>query len=331
MIPAVTVPSPICKAAHFCQRAANRVVEVALKVLKTLGDIFLFPFRFLGSKSWAGYQFNERKDISPEELLQKMDLICSCAYVHTSKPSWIEPFGYKSVSPKTFSGIDPSIQARENCFFDPKTGFKATVVNKGDTYLVSFGAKGSSKSELPDTPKEVKKLNDQVVNSSTVNVLGFAPPIYDQADRFAKCLLSDPRLQNKRVIFTGQCYGGSLAAYVALRNQQKAFCVNTFPLGAGLQWQIGRKNLLQARENITQLNVKGDWISDDPKLCFLDRCLSTVGFRTPGNFGTRITIPSAFEKSADRHDRAVGSAMKHLGFETHTRPDEMLKIKMLTA
>ncbi|ADI37808.1 putative uncharacterized protein [Waddlia chondrophila 2032/99] len=320
MVSLVTAHSQPSKFALACEQGIIRLKELTLKILHILKEILQFPKRYMGSKETFGYSFNDRTDMSSKELHEKIDLACSCAFVHNCNPEWIEPFGYHIETPASFSEIDQTIESRERCFFDPKTGLKATVVRKEDVYLITFGAKGSDKSEIPYNADERHKITALPIINTCLNIFGGVPAIYEQADQLVSDLLKDPRFSGKKVIFTGQCYGASLASYAALMHQKEAFCVNAVPLGAGLQQKIGAERLKIARQTITHLTVKKDWLTDLQITHLFDRFLSALGVRTPGNFGKQFMIPSAFNSRIKSHSHAVESMMKHLGYPEKTRP-----------
>lgn len=149
MIYPVTARSGLERFYFACERRVSRIKEIALKVLHALGDALQCAKRYSGSKSTCGYCFEDRTEMCPKELYEKMDLVCSCAFVHGCNPEWIEPFGYSIETPASFSEMDQRMEPRERCFFDPKSGLKATVARKGDAYVITFGAKGSNRSEIP--------------------------------------------------------------------------------------------------------------------------------------------------------------------------------------
>jgi len=94
-------------------------------------------------------------------------------------------------------------------------------------------------------------------------------------------------------------------------------------LGAGLQYDIGTSALNCADEFITHISAKGDFVSDLYKVHFVDFILQMALLRSPGNFGKRFTIPTAYKKSIETHEYPFGSLMKFLGKDIRTRPKDL--------
>jgi len=345
------------QAKDILSQLTKKVMDVSCKILKGVGEIFSFPFRYFGSKTWSipgvlfrlpsalfrralgrasqqslkrellgsGYHFQFEKSLSPVELKEYLPYACATAFVHGSDPSWIEPFGYQVVSPKDLPLFDDNgVEAHENCYFDPQSGLKAAIAKKGDTLLVAFGALKSNYSELTDDALANKKLYNKNLGNTIKNWVGAVPSIYHQADNLFKKLQKTEQFKGKKVVLVGQCYGGSIASFLALKRNIKAYCFNTLPFGAGLQKEVGQSALLEADQYVTHITARGDWLSDPRSILrVLDRVASGVGIKTPGNFGRRYVIPSAYPSRAQTHHYAVGSVMTHLGYDKRTKPSDL--------
>jgi hypothetical protein len=49
-----------------------------------------------------------------------------------------------------------------------------------------------------------------------------------------------------------------------------------------------------------------------------------IGIKTPGFFGKRFTIPSAYTKRHEIHTYFLGSAFQHLGLDKRTKSSELV-------
>ncbi len=290
----------------------DRVTLIAYDAIKTLVELISFPFRYIGTKFGLRYQFFCYNTIPKNELLRKMDLVYSTAASYHSTKDSMEDLGYNIISPSSINVKDKQLEKKETCFFDPLSGLKVSIFENNNSIIVALGTLNSHKSELSD-PKHIKDLYVQMRSSGVTNLLGFKPKIYSQVDEFFSTLILDPHLKGKEITLTGHCFGGSLASYVALKHGKKAFCINSLPLGAGLQQDIGKKRLKTAPEHITQVSIQNDWLTDSYIAKIFDIFLSSIFIKTPGRFGKKTFIPSAFKDSKNSHNRIVSSCKSHLG------------------
>ncbi len=324
---------PYSQIDHFQQENSNtsqklkQICLVAYRAIKAfvvfLKDTLLFPVRYVGTKFGLNHQFFHKGFYPKDKLLKNMDLVCSTALVHSSDKKWIEPFGYEVLPPKSFAISSSGLEKKDLCFFDPKSGLKAAVSLKENKVIISFGALRSHHSEVSDD-KMKKSLHLKMYWSAMGNMTGITPKVYLQAEVLFKDLMKDPRLKGKNIILTGQCFGGSIASYVALNNDTEAFCTNSLQLGAGLQQKLGRKKLKKARDLITHLTVKSDWVSDRKIYTVLDVASSIFCIKTPGRFGEKFMIPTAYEDRSKSHDYSIGSCMKYLGMDIRSTPEDLL-------
>lgn len=189
---------------------------------------------------------------------------------------------------------DLSIQARENCYFDAESGLKIVLMEKSDEIVVGFGALRSCSSEVKEV-QAVKKINNKIYATAIKNILGTTPKIYFKALEIFKALRESPYFMGKKLTLAGQCFGGSIASFVALSEKQQAYCFNSIPLGVGLQKVLGKNKLMEAKKYITHISVKNDYITDFPGMYIFNFLLNFIGIRTAGNFGNAFVIPSAFK------------------------------------
>lgn len=337
----------------------EKTSRVALKIFHTLYKVLTFPARFFGSKTWSipgiicrlpfiifkrifyppsketlkeelfgkGYNFGFEKKLSKEEFKPYFPMICMIAFIHSTSECWISSIRYDLIAPIEFDIDLGTIEKKDSCFFDKATGLKIAIVEKGDNVMIGFGALNSSHSELPNDPQQNSQTYTSVLKSSIKNLIGVHPNLYHQANEFIHNILNSPRLKGKNIILTGQCVGGSLASYVALKQNLQAQCVNSLPLGVGLQNQIGRKKLNNGDKYVSHISIRGDWTTDWRALNGLDRIINAIGIRTIGNFGRRFIIPSAFKEcqvklgwySNNSHTYAAKSAFAHLGFDPNSK------------
>jgi hypothetical protein len=304
------------------QREGNGALSIKEKICNFVRKIFAtlwhLPARYCGEKPLAGYSYQMQKQLSPEELKPYMLPAFFAAFIHGTDGEWI-PWGWDVIKPQALEVADENIEARDLCFFDPESGLKVAIIAKGQEAFVVFGGAGSGFSEFPDNPTRQKKRLLLDHTSVLLNLLGTVPYTYRQAETFFARLKEHPVLQGKTITLTGQCYGGSLASYVALKHNLPAVCFNALALGAGLQQDIGNAALKQADKYVTHIIAKGDPVSDAP-ITLLDSCVGKVGIRTPGNFGIKFSIPSAYKTGAETHSFILGSILHHLGYGKRAKP-----------
>ncbi len=320
----------------------NRISVLAKSCFETIKTTLTFPFRYLGSKTWSipgailrlpvalfqrlfgkpttplfnnKYHTRFEKTLTPEELEPYFPYACAAAFPHAAKLDYILP-GWKLVSPLSLNLAVGSIESMERYFFDPNTYLKASLLEKEDELILSFAA--------------IKNLHYPFLTKCRISkdiiqpLLGFHPEIFEQASDLVVALRKIPHLQNKKLTLTGECFGAALASYAALKNQLPAVGFNSFPLGAGQQYQLGKKRLEEADNYITHISVKTDLVSDvSRKHKWFDSILSGIGIRTPGHFGHRFLIPSVYQKAVETHIFPLCSVMRHLGYDARTKPSAL--------
>lgn len=247
-----------------------------------------------------------------------------CAFVHSMKKDWIDPLRYQVISPNTLGVNLRDLEAHESCFFDPKTALKIVIFEKGEEVVFAFGAVRCGDSELSND-EEKTQLFYLGLKDVLLSWFGGSPEIYFEAENAFKEISKLPRFKGKKITFVGQCLGGALASYVGLKQKIPTYCFNTLPFGAGMQKAIGKENLDNAEQYVTHLKVEKDFLTSRGIYHFSDRVLTGIGIRTPGSFGKKFFIPTAYSKGKDTHDYAFGSMLHYLGYDKKAKPKDIYK------
>lgn len=341
--------------AHQSQNLSTtkRMKCAAEAIFEKLKTAVTFPLRYLGSKTWSvpglifktpyyvfkkilnpktdiksellgsGYHYKYQKKLSADEAKHFLPYTSAAVFAFSSDKKWIEPFGYKVVSPDSLDlGRAHYIRSNDS-IIDLETGFKMSMLEKEDEVVIGFGGIGSLQKNLADDPEKLKKICKKQHLIAAKNILGFKESMYTSAEKLISHILSQPRWQGKKICFVGQCLGGSLAQYMALKLGHKAYCFNTFQIGAGLQELIPSKNLKNADDFVTHIACKGDFVNERPLPKWIDFFWGSLGFKTPGNFGKTFFIPTPYKTDAEIHEYAVGSLMHHIGFGKRTKPEQI--------
>lgn len=335
----------------------DKIKKVATVIFEHFLWIVSVPTRYMGSKSWSlpgilirfpyvgikhllhknlpntfaeelfgtGYHRFGHSTLTKQELKPFLKYACMAASVHSSDPDWVKLFGYTLISPKEMSlpGLPQSVEARENCFFNPRTGLKMALYQKDDQLLIGFGViTGGDSEAVNDADK--KRLRDSLLNVAIANIAGIQPSLFDDANELFLLVKEHQKIRDKKITLVGQCFGASLTSYLALQHQIKGICMNPLPIGVGVQYKLGSDRLMQADKYLTHICAKGDYTSDQPlPLNILDTFVNFIGFRTPGNFGKKVHIPSAYEKGWDTHRFMIGSMMAYLGYNNRIHPSDL--------
>jgi len=278
----------------------------------------------------AGYHKTMRP-LEPEEATAYIRPISVAVTSWGNDTSWIEPLQLRRIAPNelgledALKQISGSIEAKETCIFDSQSLLKAIIVEDltCDTLFIAFGAMRSSFSELNLTEAGKKEIAKRQQWDIAQELLGYRSELFAEAEKVFLTIAACPRLEDKKLHLVGQCLGGGLAQYVALKQCVSATCLNTLALGAGLQQAIGDKKLMRADSYVTHISAKDDYISDTKHVWIADSTLSCMGVRTPGNFGRRFVIPSAYTNMYETHDYFLGSVMQHIGYTVRTKPGEL--------
>lgn len=336
----------------------DKIRRVALSTLECLKGILAFPFRYVGSKTWSilgiilhtpyvlfrkiilkdktpittqlfgrGYHFEPSRKLSKEELeTTYLDFFCHAAFSHKESPKCLHP-NWLGLDPTTFienpEEIDSELEASGFSIYNKKTGLKITFLQKDDEIHLVFGALNALNEILAGSPGQQQVVNKNE-REAKINYLGLSPQIYSETSQIAEKILKLPFFKEKKVTLVGQCFGGALASYAALELGRKAICINALQLGAGLQKNLGQDKLQKAEELITHIRVQRDYMSLS-LFTFIDLFLSAIGIRTPGNFGKKYEISTAFKSPTKSHVFALSSAMNYLGYDTRTMPSDVFK------
>ncbi|MCX6990573.1 MAG: hypothetical protein NTX49_05880 [Chlamydiae bacterium] len=314
----------------------DKISLFAQKIFVSIKSFLLFPLRYCGSKTWSllgmlteiilrkpvsfarnGYHDHFEKLSNPIDYLPFASM---SNYIHKKDLQWITPFGYSPVAPSSLNMQSNQLSALDYCFLDPNSGLKIALVEKENEIVIIFGALASYTTELENQPEQLKKVQRKLQLTVASNLLGGTPSIYTEAHSFVKDLLVKPHLKGKKITLYGASFGGSIASYVALKLHLQGICINSLQLGAGLQQNIGDKELQLADQYLTHISVKDDYLTDPPVIGYLDRAVSFLGVRTPGNFGKKYIISTSYRSSLKIHSYMLGSFMHNLGFHYRTLP-----------
>lgn len=295
------------------------------------------------TKPLESYHY-ELQRLNQKEVQAHLCYIAQSSYAHKSlSDKLITPFGYQPVDPgsiglnlKDFRGeiaildgliVDGSDKASrtEKCFVDQDMGLKIAIAVNEDLreLILAFGDLGSLSIESKENSTVWWRQFKGVVS----NLSGIQAALYQQAEtlamRIIKAVLQIEKYKNFNIILTGQSLGGSLAQFVGLRNELTTLCYNAVPLGRGLQHLIGDEKLKKADSYITHMTVESDYVSDMEGIGIVDGALSYLGVRTPGNFGQRFSIPTAYSKRQQTHSFVLGSTMNYLNLDKKLLPKDL--------
>lgn len=329
----------------------STIAVLAKRIFDGFYVVFSFPCRFLGSKTWSvpgvilrapwilfkrlfvrnstpiiqelfpnNYRFSFEKTLTREEVKPYYPHVAATAFVHQNKDQFI-PSGWKNLSPKDLGITMLKVDVGNDCLYDLSSGFKASLIEKDDEIIVAFGSL-----EIDSGKTETGKFRFSKSGNILTSLVGLTPKPLQQAASFVQILRNHTYCQGKKISVTGNSYGAALAAYAGLKNETPAVCFNAFQLGVGSQWDIGKDRLEKADQYITHISAKGDYVTDLSIYKPVDLFLSAVGLKTPGNFGRRFTIPSAYKKPLATHGFILGSVLEHLGYNQRTTPAELKTI-----
>lgn len=290
------------------------IPEMAIKGIPNLISKYIFKRDVQWQKT--GYQWKAKRketEITKHLPYYFMANVPQKTATENFEPgAWVSPFGYEVINPKdlglNLKNLPGHLEIYNNAIIDIRTGFKAAIAYNSSTnrYMVGFGAMGSLENDV-DEEKQNHESSLQKW-AGIWNIFGVVPQMYEQAD----ALIAELK-KNREVVLSGSCLGGSLAQYAALKNSVKAFCINSIPLGAGLQTKLTLEQYNSARTLVRHISVEGDYVSDSKAWDVIDRIVSFVlGLRMPGNLGKRFTIPAALKSTSEIHLKPFRSVMKVL-------------------
>lgn len=331
---------------HFAQdvKDIGPKLSAIKKIALAIFEGVTFPFRHLGSKNWSipgvilrtpGIVFNRiffksslslKEEMFPSFCQNKFDKmipieqaksyyphVCSTAFVHQNKEAYI-PKGWQALSPKTIEETLPKgTEIEDESVIYTSSGLKISFIEKEDEIIVAFGSL-----ERAEKKRKVSKTKN-----IAASFMGFIPSAAEQADQFVKFLKDHPYCKGKKITLSGNSYGATLAQYAGLKNDVPAVCFNSFAMGVGLQHSIGKQRLRKADQYVIQITAKGDLVADSFVHRNIDPLINLLGLKTPGNFGKRFMIPSAYTKRMETHGFILGSFMAYLGHDKRDHPADI--------
>jgi hypothetical protein len=222
-----------------------------------------------------------------------------------------------------------------NSLFDTGTGMAASItVNPSRQVTIAFGGMSSQKTWVAQFTR------------AAANILGLLPPqnMHKAAEltRQVKAHIDQlnsrlPPEEHFSLNLAGHSLGGALATYSALQNQVPATVTCPMRLGWGARASLGREAMASAPQLVTEVVVKGDWVSDNAAskaygaLDVLSAGLTGSSGDNRGAIGQRFLVPrpsdeqlrtwadmNYSENLADR-DQKIDRFVT--GFEVHRDPD----------
>ena len=336
-----------------CNGLRARVGSAVRACFEWLRVVFLFPFRYLGSKTWsipgvilrapwlcvkriftkfslqqelfgAKYQYFFEKNLGPEELRPYLPYACAIAFVASVNPEY-RLSGWNHIYSPDLNLPEGCSLNQEGYVVDSMAGFKSVILEKGGELIIAFRAmKHCLKRDESDPKKPVRLPSmDPEAKNLVSQLAGLKPALFERASSYVKHIGNLPQFRDKKITVAGQCHGGTIASYAGIANGIPAICFNTCPLGVGLQEDLGKDRLDRASDLVTHICIEGDFLTDHSYQAPLDVLANGLGLRTPGNFGKKFRIPSAYSKGHDKHVFSLGSVMKHLGYPVRTLPKEI--------
>lgn len=335
-----------------------KIREFILEIFRFLAKVITFPLRYFGSKSWSllglivrfpivaiqhlfwknlpntfyedlfgkGYHRFGNPTLSPEQVKPLVKYACANMANQVGKISYLETFGYQIFSPEEIFhklNISNTIRPHNSCFFDFTTGLKLAIHKKNDEFLLSFGGLAGVDSETED-PTLRKSTRDSLWNGGFGSAAGIKTALFMDAEVLFSQIKELPEFKDKRITLTGQCLGGTIASYLSLKHQFPCIVFNSLPMGAGLQYEIGDEKLMDADKYVTNVIASTDYFADLPKIVGVaDAFLGFLGFKTPGNFGRKFFVPTAYKSASDTHRYILGSLMQHMGYHCRTLPQDI--------
>jgi hypothetical protein len=268
------------------------------------------------------YKFQFERRLTQQEVLDNLPLASLAVASHCSQDKYSKDLGFNLVSPLDLNRKDPSFDAYESCYFNEKTGVKIVIFEKENEIVIGFGAKDSLPGPINDEER-IKEIKSHQVSVIKNNLIGLNEEAYGQTQAFIEKLLGDRRFDKKKITLVGSCFGGSFAQYIGLKLKIRAVCFNSLQMGAGLQAEIGEKNIQEAKFFVKHIGVEKDFLNDSRLLKSLDLFVSSLGLKTPGNFGESFSVPSAYTTSKGTHSYFLGSMMKYIGYDERTLPGDI--------
>jgi hypothetical protein len=334
----------------------KKIKECATEIFSKINTVMTFPLRFFGSKTWSlpglllrmpvkfcmkkpliddnVYHRDSQKNLTPNELRKFLKFAAVSTASFECDFKWIDQVENLEFHRLQPDEIDPNdlpvgVTIGENFIIDVETGLNLVICENENQVIIAFGALNAHNNKVDENQR--KRLEKKEKNSLMGNFFGASPCMYKKASNLVELIKKSKICEGKKITLTGQSMGGSLATYVAIKQKLSAVCINSFPLGAGLQFELGKSSVSMAHQHVTQISVKNDIFNDNKWIKVFDKILSFSGIRTPGIFGKKFSIPSAYSDRTSTHVYALGSIMKHLGYDVRTLPSEVINAENLNS
>lgn len=316
----------------------RKVVEYIKYIFEGVKRIILFPKRYISFSDaffisiptsiknlFYGKKPQEMKIGSKDEVLEVLRYKAAAAAVHSLDETWVTPLGYKFQNIQDLNvegleqGLTSGVEQKQYCFFDKQTSLKAMICSNDKEVIITFGALGSGDTEIKN-PRDQQSLTTKQYLEIAENLVGFVPFVYQEAEELFQKIKNLDVFKGKKITLNGQCLGGSLAQYVGLKNHVETKCFNCVPLGVGLQEGLDVTN---ADQYITNISIQTDFVSDNKYVGWFGNFLRFICVKTPQNFGSRFSVPTAYTKMTETHAYAFGSLMNYLGYDVRNKPESL--------
>lgn len=278
-----------------------------------------------------GYHRFKCEKLTPDDMLGTMKYAAAAAAAQKNKFNWIEPYGMEvfnlnpalekelhqhgfEVNKNKLENAQTVEEGYNHSIIHRSTGLKICIFRQkgggnNSQLLVTFGALGSHKAEFdkvdPTQMRKSSKIERQLFASALSTIVGHLPELVSKANTFVEVLR---KYEGDNLKIVGHCLGGCIAQYVSLKQELPGVGINAFPIGQGLQKDIGKKKLSQADQYFKNIIVKNDLFADLPFIVkVIDAVANFFGFRTVGNFGKKYVLPANYDKLLDIHQYAIGS------------------------
>jgi hypothetical protein len=161
----------------------------------------------------------------------------------------------------TASSQGSVVQHHTNSLFDAGTGLAASItVNTNRQVTIAFGGMGSQNTWVAQFTRAAANILGLLPQQNLRKAAELTQQVKAHIDQLNSAL---PPEQHYSLNLTGHSLGGALATYSALQNQVPATVTCPMRLGWGARATLGREAMAGAPELVTEVVVKGDWVSDN--------------------------------------------------------------------
>jgi hypothetical protein len=279
----------------FLERSLTFCFDAIVFFGNSLLDMLQIPLQFIGSKFVTLPEIVVRIAFYGKKVLlgEKRDSFRIEVFGESYQLSAERPSLGKAKEAFKYARYYAATQRRDENWLPPgarslidyeEDGLKFRIFEEGDQIHVVYGALGAA-----EKGSWKKNLLDSIWN-----VVGGCPKIYRRAhEMYLEARRQYPAFFiNNSVVFSGVCFGASLATYVGLKEDKEVHCLNSLGIGPGLMWDIGRDRLRRASQLVTQVSVEGDLVSAPiMPLRLIDWIVNFLGIRTIGVIGKCYRIP----------------------------------------